>query len=315
MGQDCGALKANSGHIAMTYTSLASLLILGDDLSRLDVEHITAGLKFLQQSDGSFVASAEENENDMRFIYCACAISYMINDWTGINVDKAAEFIVSSLRYDGGFAQCPGMEAHGGSTYCAVASLFLMDKLGVLTEFQKNKLIRWCALRLKVGFQGRPNKPDDTCYSFWVGATLAILCPSKWSQNLTLQSGMFVFSTQDPIVGGLAKWPDQTPDPLHTCLGLAGLSLSHSIEGLWPVNPALNISERAVQHLQRIHNNEISWNSSPHANRKPKDGSCWMLSWLVCFYFKRSPVLNMHKNDQWFLFTLHNTTINDEWFV
>ena len=88
MGQDCGALKANSGHIAMTYTSLASLLILGDDLSRLDVEHITAGLKFLQQSDGSFVASAEENENDMRFIYCACAISYMINDWTGINVDK-----------------------------------------------------------------------------------------------------------------------------------------------------------------------------------------------------------------------------------
>ena len=71
-------------------------------------------------------------------------------------------------------------------------------------------------------FQGRPNKPDDTCYSFWVGATLSILSPSKWSQELTLSSSRFVFSTQDPIVGGLAKWPDQTPDPLHTCLGLAG---------------------------------------------------------------------------------------------
>jgi hypothetical protein len=45
------------------------------------------------------------------------------------------------------------MEAHGGSTYCAVASLYLMGKLGVLTEFQKDKLIRWCALRLNVGYQ------------------------------------------------------------------------------------------------------------------------------------------------------------------
>jgi len=71
-------------------------------------------------------------------------------------------------------------------------------------------------------FQGRPNKPDDTCYSFWVGAALAILSPTKWSKDLTLASGRFVFSTQDPIIGGLAKWPDQTPDPLHTCLGLAG---------------------------------------------------------------------------------------------
>ena len=37
----------------------------------------------MQQTDGSFVASAEENENDMRFIYCACAVSYMLNDWSG----------------------------------------------------------------------------------------------------------------------------------------------------------------------------------------------------------------------------------------
>ena len=29
------------------------------------------------------MASAEENENDMRFVYCACAISFMINDWSG----------------------------------------------------------------------------------------------------------------------------------------------------------------------------------------------------------------------------------------
>ena len=42
-----------------------------------------SGLSYLQQSDGSFVASAEEGENDMRFVYCACAVSYMLNDWSG----------------------------------------------------------------------------------------------------------------------------------------------------------------------------------------------------------------------------------------
>ena len=92
-------------------------------------------------------------------------------------------------------------------------------------------------------FQGRPNKPDDTCYSFWVGAALSILSPSKWSQELTLSSSRFVFSTQDPIVGGLAKWPDQTPDPLHTCLGLAGSSLGVDPNFGLMVKPLLSFDE------------------------------------------------------------------------
>jgi hypothetical protein len=34
-----------SGHVAMTYTAVASLVILGDDLSRIDRNHITSGKK------------------------------------------------------------------------------------------------------------------------------------------------------------------------------------------------------------------------------------------------------------------------------
>lgn len=33
---------------------------------------------------------------------------------------------------------------------------------------------RWCLFRQMSGFQGRPNKPVDTCYSFWVGASLKV---------------------------------------------------------------------------------------------------------------------------------------------
>ena len=63
----------------------------------------------------------------------------------------------------------------GGSTFCAVASLVLMGRLNsALTPHQVERLKRWCVCRQQTGFQGRPNKPVDTCYSFWVGATLEV---------------------------------------------------------------------------------------------------------------------------------------------
>ena len=39
-------------HIAMTYTALSSLLILGDDLSRVDRPAVIEALKALQLPDG-----------------------------------------------------------------------------------------------------------------------------------------------------------------------------------------------------------------------------------------------------------------------
>ena len=42
----------DTGHIAMTYTALLSLLILGDDLSRVNKKGVIAGLRCLQLSDG-----------------------------------------------------------------------------------------------------------------------------------------------------------------------------------------------------------------------------------------------------------------------
>lgn len=63
----------------------------------------------------------------------------------------------------------------GGSTFCAIAALVLMDKLyDAFNEKEIKRLKRWCISRQQTGFQGRPNKPVDTCYSFWVGATLKV---------------------------------------------------------------------------------------------------------------------------------------------
>lgn len=86
----------DTSHIAMTYTALACLLILGDDLSRVNRAAVLAGIRRLQLPNGSFYSTAEGSENDMRFVYCAACVCHMLQDWSAMDRRKAAEFIKSS---------------------------------------------------------------------------------------------------------------------------------------------------------------------------------------------------------------------------
>ena len=38
----------------------------------------------------------------------------------------------------------------------------------------KEQTLFWLLSRQVTGFQGRANKPSDTCYSFWIGASLKV---------------------------------------------------------------------------------------------------------------------------------------------
>jgi geranylgeranyl transferase type-1 subunit beta len=53
------AFLHDQAHVAMTYTALCILLILGDDLSRVNKQAITAGLRALQMPDGRYVSFPE----------------------------------------------------------------------------------------------------------------------------------------------------------------------------------------------------------------------------------------------------------------
>ncbi|RIB01474.1 terpenoid cyclases/protein prenyltransferase alpha-alpha toroid [Gigaspora rosea] len=234
-------LPFDASNLAMTYTALASLLILGDDLSRVDKSAIINAMKYLQKEDGSFTQTYQGMESDMRFVYCACAISYMLNDFSGINIDKVVQYIKESQSYDYGIGQGPGLESHGGSTYCAIASLYLLNKLdeGLLS---KDKTIFWLISRQESGFQGRANKPPDACYSFWIGASLMILDSFEfidYEQN-------YDFLMETRSFGGFAKCPGSYPDVMHTYMGVAGLSLMEESKKL---DPALNISLKARKNL------------------------------------------------------------------
>lgn len=89
--------KYKQGHIAATYSSLSILLMLGDDLERVNRNEIIRSLKELQLPDGSFKGAREGAENDMRFVFCAACISYILDDWSGIDLEKMVEFIRNSI--------------------------------------------------------------------------------------------------------------------------------------------------------------------------------------------------------------------------
>ncbi|CAB9506838.1 transferase type-1 subunit beta [Seminavis robusta] len=216
------------GHIAMTYTALATLAMLGDDFSRVQKEKILRALQSLQRDDGSFKCIPLGSECDTRFLFCACAISHMLNDWSAVNKDSAMEFVRNCRSFDGAIALIPGQEGHGGSTFCGVASLVLMNKLDeVIDDDWRKELTRWCVTRQIGGMQGRPNKVEDTCYSYWIGGTLRLLGQDSFALLDHPPLRKFVFSCQSPL-GGFSKAKNAFPDMLHSFYSMSYLNMSGS---------------------------------------------------------------------------------------
>lgn len=234
----------SNAHIAMTFSALASLATLGDDMSRVDKPAIAREVRKLQNEDGSVAASIHEPQRDVRFVYCACAISKLIGLDT-IDNDRAMDFVMRCQAYDGGFGLTPGGESHGGSTFCCVAALVLNGRQ------PPHSVSRWCVRRLtRTGFEGRRNKPPDSCYAFWIGACLRMLGEDHDDLASVVS---FVHSCEHVTFGGFAKFPDSHPDLLHTFYSLASLSwvYQHGVaRRLEPIHPALAIRQtRAVAYV------------------------------------------------------------------
>ncbi|KJA24010.1 hypothetical protein HYPSUDRAFT_39125 [Hypholoma sublateritium FD-334 SS-4] len=215
-------------HIIMTYTALISLAILRDDFATLDRAGLLRFLSTCQREDGSFSTVPGSNESDLRTLYCAFAISSMLNDWSGVNVPRAISFINTCRTYEGGYGQSPFCEAQGGTTYIALASLKLASdafgRTGYLTPSQQQETVQWL-LRNQAssgGFCGRTGKDADACYCFWCGAALKILGAEDLVDSNALAS--FLGRCQFKY-GGISKAPGENPDPYHTYLSLAALAM------------------------------------------------------------------------------------------
>ncbi|WFD26191.1 protein geranylgeranyltransferase type I [Malassezia nana] len=99
------------------------------------------------------------------------------------------------------------------------------------------------------GFQGRVEKDQDTCYSFWCGASLRILHAHEFVNGMA--DTQWIFSAKSSM-GGFAKVPGEHPDVLHSYLSYVALAM-HSeenvqcLEGtLASVSAALNLTRRSL---------------------------------------------------------------------
>ena len=67
-------------------------------------------MRHLQEPNGSFRASIDGSESDMRFLYCACAISCILNDWSSVDIPRAVDYILSCITYEGAIGLNPGQQ-------------------------------------------------------------------------------------------------------------------------------------------------------------------------------------------------------------
>ncbi|EPS66724.1 hypothetical protein M569_08052, partial [Genlisea aurea] len=227
----------NGSHLASTYCALAILKILGYDMSLIDSESLIKSMKNLQQPGGCFASINAGGEEDLRFLFCAAAICSVLNNWGGMDCQKSKEYIMKCQSYDGGFGLTPCSESHGGATYCAVASLKLMglfdEALGGSSS--ATLLLDWCLQKQCEGggFQGRSNKPADTCYAFWIGSVVRMIVGGG-DELIDAEALKGFLSSCETKCGGFSKFPEVWPDLYHSYYGICSLSLMNET-GLKPL--------------------------------------------------------------------------------
>ena len=103
---------------------------------------------------------------------------------------------------------------------CLSQALALMGKIDeVLPPPKKKALLHWLLMRQESGFCGRPHKPVDTCYSFWVGSTIKLLGGTEYVNQE--ENRAFLMKTQHTSSGGFSKWIDvMVSAHFLVCLGL-----------------------------------------------------------------------------------------------
>ncbi|KIW30248.1 uncharacterized protein PV07_06005 [Cladophialophora immunda] len=123
-----------------TYFALATLVILGDDLSRVKRKECLAWVAGLQRPNGSFGEFLGEDDqvegaDDPRLCMCAVGIIRILQGYgehaERSQFDEAAlqRYIANCQSHEGGIGQAPLLEAHSGLNYCGIAALSFLALL------------------------------------------------------------------------------------------------------------------------------------------------------------------------------------------
>lgn len=233
-----GGGPGQDAHLAPTYAAVNALCLLRtpEAYAVINREKLLNFLFRMKMPNGSFQMH-DGSESDIRGVYCALSVAKLTNVWSPELIKGTAHWISRCQTYEGGFGGVPGMEAHGGYSFCGFASLVLMGQEHAINV---NNLLRWLVhkqMKYEGGFQGRTNKLVDSCYSFWQGGIFTLihrylsvtdhetLSLENWLFNQEALQEYLLINCQAPH-GGLIDKPDKNKDYYHTCYALSGLSVA-----------------------------------------------------------------------------------------
>lgn len=190
-------------------------------------------LAALQNRETGTFAGDEFGEEDTRFLYAALNALSLLGLLSLVDVEKGVSYVDACANFDGGYGVRPGAESHSGQIFTCVGTLAIAKRLDLVNV---EKLGQWLSERQVPcgGLNGRPEKKEDVCYSWWALSSLAIIGRDHWID----QDGLinFILKSQDTENGGISDRPGNMVDVWHTCFGIAGLSLL-GYEGLDVVDP------------------------------------------------------------------------------
>ena len=199
-------------HLAPTFAVISSIAILAHPraYSLIDRSALKSLLNRLKTSDGAFRMHALDGEIDVRAVYCAVVVGKLTGCWDEELEEGVLEWICRCQTWEGGFGGVPGAEAHGGYTYCALATLnLLISSSNLSPHINTSNLLYWLTAQQVQsigGFRGRTNKLVDGCYSFWQAASFELIGNGKLVDSAALQR-FILLACQDEIKGGLRDKP------------------------------------------------------------------------------------------------------------
>jgi geranylgeranyl transferase type-2 subunit beta len=208
----------------ITSTHYAVLILLQlDSINLIEKERIVKYVLSLFNKDGSFKLD-KYGESDTRFSYCAVSCLKLLKAEEELKsiIKKSTEYVLACQNFDGGFGGVPGAESHAAYTFCSIGFLGVTNQLNLIDE---DKTSMWLAARQTHlgGFNGRPEKLADVCYSWWVLSCFYMMKRQDFIDLKLLEK--FILECQDEDDGGIADRPGNCNDVFHTFFGLAALSL------------------------------------------------------------------------------------------
>ena len=147
----------------------------------------------LQNRDNGSFAGDEWGETDTRFLYGALNALSLLHLTSLIDTTKAVQYVQACANFDGGYGVSPGAETHSGQIFTCLGALAIAGRLDLV---DKDRLGGWLSERQLAngGLNGRPEKLEDVCYSWWVGSSLAMIDRIHWIDGKKL--GNFILQCQ-----------------------------------------------------------------------------------------------------------------------